>query len=210
MGQINGASFTVKRPRPQALAARRRLGEKGWKNGGTAGIIGGMDVLTFGSEMLRQKAAPVEGLKDGLSQWQEIARGMFEALAAQNGIGLAGPQVGIMSRIFVTCVDGDEPRVFINPSIVETSPETAKFEEGCLSIPGCWADVARPKSVKVQAWNEKGRSFTIEAGGLLARCILHEHDHLEGILFIDRIPEPKRDRILAKIAKKAKAREKGA
>jgi len=78
-----------------------------------------------------------------------------------------------------------------------------KFEEGCLSVPGIYTNVIRPKAVKIQAWNEKGRPFTIEASGILARVILHEYDHLEGILFIDRIPEQKRDRILAKIDKTA-------
>jgi len=164
-----------------------------------------MDVLTIGNDLLRQKAAPVEDLKDDLSQWQETAERMFVALKAQNGIGLAGPQVGIPRRIFITQVEGDDPRVFINPSIIETSQETAKYEEGCLSIPGDWADVVRPKTVKVQAWNEKGRSFTLEAGGILARVILHEYDHLEGVLFIDRLSEPKRNKILDRIAKRANA-----
>ena len=164
-----------------------------------------MDVLTLGNDLLRQKAAPVENLKDNLSQWQETAENMFTALKIQNGVGLAGPQVGLMRRIFVVKVEGDEPRVFINPSIIETSQETAKYEEGCLSIPGNWADVVRPRTVKVQAWNERGRSFTLEAGGILARVILHEYDHLDGVLFIDRLSEVKRNKILDKIAKRAKA-----
>jgi len=130
---------------------------------------------------------------------------MFEALEQHNGVGLAGPQVGLLRRIFITNVEGDGPRVFINPSIIETSQETTKYEEGCLSIPGNWGDVVRSKVVKVQAWNEKGRSFTLEAGGLLARVILHEYDHLEGVLFIDRLPEAKREKILGKIAKKGSA-----
>jgi len=164
-----------------------------------------MDVLTFGNDLLRQKAASVENLKSDLSQWKETAEKMFDALKIQNGIGLAGPQVGLLRRIFITHVEGDEPRVFINPSVIETSQDTTKYEEGCLSIPGYWADVTRPKTVKVQAWNEKGRSFTLEAGGVLARVILHEYDHLEGVLFIDRLPEAKRNKILDKIAKRTKA-----
>ena len=121
------------------------------------------------------------------------------------GVGLAGPQVGLLERIFVVHVEGDEPRVFINPSILETSAETSKHEEGCLSVPGVWADVIRPEKVKVQAWNEKGRPFTIEVNGLLARVILHEYDHLEGVLFIDRLSEPKRAKVIAKYEKKRKA-----
>jgi len=161
-----------------------------------------MDVLTLGNELLRQRAAPVENLKENLPQWKETADAMLETLRAQKGIGLAGPQVGLMRRVFVTDVEGDGPRVFLNPSIVETSQETSKFEEGCLSIPDAWADVIRAKKVRVQAWNEKGRSFTLEAVGLLARVILHEYDHLEGVLFIDRLPEAGRERLLEKMARK--------
>jgi peptide deformylase len=102
-------------------------------------------------------------------------------------------------------VEKDVPRVFINPSIIETSEELVKYEEGCLSIPGLYADVIRPKTVRIQAWNEKGRPFTLTADGILARVILHEYDHLEGTLFIDRISEVKRNRILAKLAKAKKA-----
>ena len=131
----------------------------------------------------------------------KLAKEMIETLYAGEGIGLAGPQVGLPERIFVINLGDGNPLVFINPSIVETSQEILKYEEGCLSIPGIYTDVMRPRAVKVQAWNEKGRPFTLEADGLLARVILHEYDHLEGILFIDRIPAQKRDRILAKFEK---------
>jgi peptide deformylase len=164
-----------------------------------------MEIFTLGNEVLHQKAAPVENIKDNSHKWSEVLQGMFDALTKGKGVGLAGPQVGLMEQVFVTNVEGDVPRVFINPSIIETSQETVKYEEGCLSIPGIYVDVIRPKTVKVQAWNEKGRPFTLEAGGLLARVILHEYDHLEGILFIDRLSEPKRKKIIDKFAKKAKA-----
>ena len=160
-----------------------------------------MNILTLGDEKLRMKATPIEHLKKDSSQWDEIVQQMFDLLKKGKGIGLAGPQIGLMQRIFVVHVDGDEPRAFLNPSIIETSQETAKYEEGCLSVPGIWVDVIRPKSIKVQAWNEKGRAFTMEAEGLLARVVLHEYDHLEGILFIDRLPEAKKQKILEKIAK---------
>jgi len=162
----------------------------------------------MGDERLREKAAPIpiEDIKGNLAHWAKVALAMFGALEEHKGIGLAGPQVGIAQRIFITNVDGDEPRVFINPSVIETSQATAKAEEGCLSIPRVWADVERPKSVKMQAWNEKGRSFTIEATGLLARVLLHEYDHLEGVLFVDRLPALKRERIVEKFAKRTKAK----
>jgi peptide deformylase len=164
-----------------------------------------MEILTLGHELLSQKASPIVNIKDELPKWKEVAQGMIEAIKKGKGVGLAGPQIGLMNQIFVVSIEGDVPRVFINPSIIETSQETSKYEEGCLSIPGIWADVIRPKTVKVQAWNEMGRPFTLEAGGLLARVILHEYDHLEGILFIVRLSEPKRKRVLDKIAKRAKA-----
>ncbi|MDR3161127.1 MAG: peptide deformylase [Spirochaetaceae bacterium] len=161
-----------------------------------------MEIVTLGNELLRQKA---QRIKDINETYRKVAVDMIEALHAGKGIGLAGPQVGLMKRIFVVQVEGDVPRVFINPSIVETSREVVKYEEGCLSLPGLWADVIRPASVRVQAWNEKGRPFTLEAEGILARVILHEYDHLEGILFIDRLPEPKRNRLLEKFEKRKRA-----
>jgi len=164
-----------------------------------------MEILTLGSELLHQKAEAVAHIKNGPIDWKKTIAEMLETLKKGKGVGLAGPQMGLMYRVFVVHIEGDSPRVFFNPSIIETSQETAKYEEGCLSVPGVWADVIRPKTVKVQAWDERGRPFTIEAGGLLARVILHEYDHLEGVLFIDRLSEPKRKKILDKLAKKAKA-----
>jgi peptide deformylase len=161
-----------------------------------------MNVITLGDELLRQKAEPIKPINAGIAK---IAAEMIETMHLSKGVGLAGPQVGLNKRIFVVHVDGDVPRVFINPSIVATSQEMVKQEEGCLSIPGVWADVVRPVSVRVQAWNEKGRPFTIETDGMLARAILHEYDHLEGTLFIDRISESKRNKILAKLEKRQSA-----
>ena len=157
-----------------------------------------MRILTLGNETLKQKAEPVKKIGP---EYAELAEKFFSVLQGEEAIGIAGPQLGIGERIFAVHVQGDIPRFFINPSIIETSEETGKFEEGCLSIPKVYCDVTRPKRIKVQAWNETGRPFTIEADGILARVILHEYDHLEGILFIDRIPEQKRKRILAKFEK---------
>jgi len=159
-----------------------------------------MRILTLGNDLLRQKAQPVKNIGP---EYLKISEELIDALHAQKGIGLAGPQVGLMERIFAVHVEDDIPRIFINPSIIETSQETEKYEEGCLSIPGIYSDVVRPSTVKIQAWNEKGRPFTVEASGIIARVILHEYDHLEGVLFIDRLPENKRNRILAKIEKAA-------
>ncbi|MDR2302988.1 MAG: peptide deformylase [Treponema sp.] len=157
-----------------------------------------MKILILGDELLRQKAVPVKKIDKST---EELARNLIETLHEGKGIGLAGPQVGILERIFAVHVEGDVPRIFINPSILETSQELVKYEEGCLSIPGIYADVVRPKTVRVQAWNERGRPFTLDASGILARVIQHEYDHLEGGLFIDRLSEEKRGKILAKMAR---------
>jgi peptide deformylase len=162
-----------------------------------------MTILTLENTLLRQKTEPVKNIDDEI---RTVAGEMLNALHVGKGVGLAGPQVGFMKRIFVVHVEGDAPRVFINPSITATSEETVKYEEGCLSIPGVWADVIRARALQVQAWNEKGRPFTMDLDGILARVILHEYDHLEGVLFIDRLSVPKRNRILAKMNKQVPVR----
>ena len=158
-----------------------------------------MEILTLGNETLRNKAAAV-GEIDG--EIARLAQDMLESMRVGRGIGLAGPQVGKLLRIFVTQFDNDVPRVFINPSIIQTSPDLSDYEEGCLSIPGMYADVSRSAAVRIQAWNERGRPFTLDAEGLLARVVLHEYDHLEGTLFIDRLSPAKRDRLVALYEKK--------
>ena len=151
-----------------------------------------LDIVTYGNEILGRKAEPVKDIDDAI---RKLGEDMLEAMAGK-GIGLAGPQVGLARRIFVSNVEGDKPRIFINPEIVLTSQEMVGIEEGCLSLPRLYLDVIRPESVRVQAWNEKGRPFTVETDGLLARVILHEYDHLEGVLFIDRLKPGKRDRAI--------------
>ena len=160
-----------------------------------------MQIITLGSELLRQKAEKIKEINDEV---MDVSKSMLEILKTDKGVGLAGPQIGFMKRIFVTHVEGDEERIFINPSILETSHKTVKFEEGCLSIPGVYAQIVRSESIKIQAWNEKGRPFTLETSGILARVILHEYDHLEGVLFTDHIPEDKRAKIIEKYEKTAK------
>jgi peptide deformylase len=160
-----------------------------------------LDIVTYGNEILGKKALPVKDIDDVI---RKLGADMLEAMAGK-GIGLAGPQVDSPLRLFVTNVEGDKPRVFINPEIVLTSQELISIEEGCLSLPRLYLDVIRPEFVRVQAWNEKGRPFTVETDGLLARVIQHEYDHLEGILFIDRLKSGKRDRAIAQYMKLAKA-----
>jgi len=105
-----------------------------------------MQIFTLGNECLKQKALPVEKIGP---EYRKIAEELVNTLHEKEGIGLAGPQVGLLERIFVIHVAGDIPRIFINPSIIETSQELLKFEEGCLSIPGIYTDVIRPGTVKI-------------------------------------------------------------
>jgi len=147
---------------------------------------------------LRQKAVPVKDINDEVRQ---TAKSMLETMREGKGLGLAAPQVGFLKRLFVTHTEKEGPLVFINPSIVWTSQEQVDCEEGCLSLPGMYADVRRPEKIRVQAWDEKGRAFNLEVAGILARVIQHENDHLEGILFIDRLNEAKRQKLLVKLKK---------
>jgi len=161
-----------------------------------------MDIITLGDDLLRQKAKKIDKIDDEI---RALAVQMYEIIKRDKGIGIAGPQVGVMKRIFVVQIEGEEGgHVFINPSILETSVATTKYEEGCLSIPGIYANVVRSETIKIQAWNEKGRPFTVEASGLLARVILHEYDHLEGVLFLDHLPESKREKLIEKYEKSKK------
>jgi peptide deformylase len=165
-----------------------------------------MEVIHFahcddapGDKTLRQKAKSVKDIND---KTRETIAEMQRLMMEDKGVGLAAPQIGLLQRIFITHAEGDQFRVFINPAIIWTSQEQVKYEEGCLSLPGLWAEVIRPQSIKVQAWNEKGRAFTLEVSGMLARVIQHEYDHLEGVLFIDRLTEEKRNKLLDKLAAK--------
>lgn len=137
----------------------------------------------MGEDVLRQKAVPLTEVTDEI---RALVEEMFETMIAENGVGLAAPQIGKSIRLFVLMADDNVRRVFINPQIIATSAETCSFEEGCLSVPKIWESIVRPAKVTVQALNEQGKPFILEADGYLARIIQHEYDHLEGILFIDR------------------------
>jgi peptide deformylase len=152
-----------------------------------------LNIITLGDEQLRKHSILVPDLNGAV---HTLIEQMFESMREYKGIGLAAVQVGSLYRLFITEVAGDKPRVFVNPEILETSVEQVSYEEGCLSIPGVEADVLRPQRVRVQAWNEKGRPFTLDAEDLLARVVQHEYDHLNGVLFIDRIDPKKRERLV--------------
>jgi peptide deformylase len=143
--------------------------------------------------VLRARAVPVARFDDGL---REFVRRMFEVMYEHRGIGLAAPQVGVSERIFVVNLSGEadrpeEERVFVNPELRSPAGEATE-EEGCLSLPEIRLDVARPERISVAAHDAAGDRFELEAEGLLARCIQHEFDHLDGILFIARVPVTRR------------------
>ena len=142
-----------------------------------------LEVTKLGEEVLRKKAEPVAEINDEI---RALVEDMFETMIEKDGVGLAAPQIGKSLRLFVVIADDDVRRVFINPQIIKTSTEVGEYDEGCLSIPQVYETIVRPLGVTVQAYNEKGRPFTLEADGLLARIIQHEYDHLDGILYIDR------------------------
>jgi peptide deformylase len=171
-----------------------------------------LPILLVPDARLRQKARAV-GPGDSEAVRALVPR-MFASMYAAPGIGLAAPQVGVGLRLVVVDLqpeDRREPLVLVNPVVVAESAETVTREEGCLSLPGQYAEVTRPARVKVRWQDETGARREVEAEGLLAACLQHEIDHLDGVLFVDHISPLKRNMILRRLAKdlKAKAREGG-
>ena len=152
-----------------------------------------LDIRVLGDPILRQSTVPV---KEITSELLALVADMFETMHHARGIGLAAPQVGRTERLAVIEIEG-EPLVVINPEILETSGK-AKAEEGCLSIPDIYADVERPKDVVVRAMDLEGNEYEVEATELLARCLQHEIDHLDGRLFLDYLSVLKRTAALTK------------
>lgn len=155
--------------------------------------------------VLRQVSKPVERVDDGLRRFaDDLLATMYDA----PGIGLAAIQVGEPRRMLVIDVSKEDearaPQVFINPEIVATGDALNVYEEGCLSIPDYYAEVERPAEVTVRYLNLKGEVEEIRADGLLATCLQHEIDHLNGVLFIDHISKLKRDMVVKKFAKAAR------
>lgn len=158
-----------------------------------------MQIVKLGTETLREKSVPIQEVTDEI---KALAAEMLTTMYKEEGVGLAAPQIGKNIRMFVVD-EGSGPRVFINPQITGMSQELVEMEEGCLSVPGIYEKVVRPATIRLQAQNENGKREITEASGFLARVIQHEYDHLDGILFIDRINETKKERIERKFLKKA-------
>ncbi len=157
--------------------------------------------------ILRQVSKPVERVD---SEIRKLAEDMLETMYDAPGIGLAAVQIGVMRRMLVIDLskEGDpkEPQVFINPEILASSDDRSVYEEGCLSIPDYYAEVERPATVTVKYLDANGVEQTVEADGLLATCLQHEIDHLNGVLFIDHISRLKRDMVIKKFTKAARTK----
>ncbi len=168
------------------------------------------DILIIPDKRLRLKSEPVAGIDKSV---RALIDDMFETMYEAPGIGLAAIQIGIPKRVItMDRAKKDEPKapqVFINPEVTWISDQKAIYEEGCLSIPEYYEEVERPNAVKVKFLDRAGKPQELEASGLLATCLQHEIDHINGVLFIDHISKLKRDMVLKKF-KKAQKRGEGA
>ena len=163
------------------------------------------DILIIPEKKLRLKSEPVKTVDAAL---RALVEDMFATMYEAPGIGLAAIQIGEPLRLITMDLakkdDPPEPLVFINPEILWSSDETSTYEEGCLSIPEYYEEVERPAKVKVKYLDLDGKEQEIEADGLLATCLQHEIDHINGVLFIDHISKLKRDMVMKKFTKAAK------
>ena len=175
-----------------------------------------LPIIEVPDPRLKQISAPVEAVDDAL---RALIADMFETMYAAPGIGLAAIQVGVPKRMLVIDLqepeeeDGEpvrDPRVFINPEIVEHSDQEVPYNEGCLSVPDQYAEVDRPDRIRARWLDLDGKPREEEITGLLATCLQHEMDHLNGVLFIDHLSRLKRDMILRKLAKQRKEQLKAA
>lgn len=155
----------------------------------------------YGNPILRKKTSPLTKITDEI---RKLVQDMDETMLALHGVGLASPQINQSIALFIIRVpvytddrktlDGDL-RVFINPKILSYSDDLCGYEEACLSIPGLHSEVIRPMNIKIEAMNLEGETFVEELTGLAARIFMHENDHLNGVLFIDRLPPPRKKEI---------------
>jgi peptide deformylase len=164
-----------------------------------------LDILEFPDPRLRTVAKPVEAVTDAT---RALIDDLFETMYDAPGIGLAATQVNVHQRILVMDVsdDNDDPMVFINPEIEVLDPDLGEYDEGCLSVPGFYETVCRPRRISVNALDRDGQPVTHELDGLAAVCLQHEVDHLDGKLFVDYISPLKRQRIRRKLEKDQRRR----
>ena len=163
-----------------------------------------LKILEFPNPNIRKVAVPVTSFDNDLKRLIDT---MFETMYEANGIGLAATQVDVHKRLLVLDVseERNDPQVFVNPTIDVIESDLADYDEGCLSVPGFYETVSRPKKIKVSAQDKEGSQFEIEADGVLSVCIQHEIDHLDGKLFVDYLSSLKRNRIKDKLQKEQKS-----
>ena len=163
------------------------------------------EIITLPDKRLRLVSEPVKAINDEV---RKLVTDMFDTMYDAPGIGLAAIQIGEPQRVVTADLakkdESRDPQVFINPEIMVVSEEKSTHEEGCLSIPEFYEDVERPARVTVRYLDLEGQTREVEATGLLATCLQHEIDHLNGVLFIDHLSKLKRDRVIKKFAKAAK------
>jgi peptide deformylase len=162
-----------------------------------------LKIELLGADVLRRKATDVPEPGPELDR---LIADMYETMYDARGIGLAAPQIGLSQRLIVVDVkeDGHPPMALLNPTVKEFGPTRERYEEGCLSIPGVSAHVERPVTCVVEALDQQGNPVRLEADGMLARCLQHEIDHLDGVLFIDHLSPIKRNMLVKKYRKLAK------
>jgi peptide deformylase len=165
-----------------------------------------LPIITAPDPRLKKVCAPVEAVSDDIRQLMDD---MLETMYAAPGIGLAAPQVGVLKRVLVVDIAGEDedrkPLYMANPELVAVSDDDATYEEGCLSLPEHYGEVARPAGIRVRFLDRENEIREMDAEGLLATCIQHEMDHLEGILFVDHLTALKRSMILRKLLKAKKS-----
>ncbi|MFT4257657.1 MAG: peptide deformylase [Pseudoxanthomonas sp.] len=168
-----------------------------------------LPILEYPDPRLRTLAAPVEAAHLADPAFQRLLDDMFRTMYEAPGIGLAATQVNTHQRFMVIDVSEgrEQPLVFVNPVIRERSVDLRAHQEGCLSIPGIYADVTRADGIVVEALDRHGKPFELRTDGLLATCVQHEIDHLDGKLFIDHLSPLKRDRAIKKLEKLRKSRD---
>lgn len=161
-----------------------------------------LSIITAPDSRLKKVSEPVEKVDDSI---RKLLDDMLETMYAAPGIGLAAPQVGVAKRVIVVDAAKEgapgEPLKLINPELLEVAEDDATYEEGCLSLPEQYAEVVRPAGARIRYLDTRGEEQILEADGLLATCIQHEIDHLDGILFVDHVSALKRNMILRKLTK---------
>jgi peptide deformylase len=165
-------------------------------------------IITAPDPRLQAVSVDVEKVDDEI---RKLVDDMADSMYAADGIGLAAVQIGVPKRVIVIDLDQKDgkknPRAYINPKLLWTSDEVAVFEEGCLSVPEIWDDVERPARIKAEYLDRDGMKQTLEADGMLATCLQHEMDHLNGVLFIDHLSRLKRSMAIKKLTKAKKLKE---